>query len=229
MNFDAPERGSNPETEAPVDAAQDPGYDGGASFSRVFLDSNLTLGEILMHRFFLYTLSALVICLGTSTIVRAAGHNLTDYPLRVHIFQFNSHSHYYQRSLDMVDGEGRANLYENSEPRGFDFSYHCGDRLMVSSGFETYPARWKKPGQSIEVLQPVFGKPGAFEACEMKVEMKETAYYKHNGLLNEEPIAVFKAWMEKRQYDPEHGKNEPQPAPVPANAPAPAPDGVGPQ
>jgi hypothetical protein len=71
----------------------------------------------------------------------------------------------------------------------------------------------------------------------LKVEMKESAYYKHNGLLNEEPAAVFKAWMEKRQYDPEHGKNEPQPAPVPANtpvpgtapSPAPNPDAAGPQ
>jgi hypothetical protein len=147
----------------------------------------------------------------TATIARAAGHNIADYSLRVHIFQFNSHSHYYQRSLDMGDGEGRANVYENSEPRGFDFSYHCSDRLMVSPGYETYPARWKKPGQTIEVLQPVFGKPGAFESCELKVEMKESAYYKHNGLLNEEPAAVFKAWMEKREYDPEHGKTEPQP------------------
>jgi len=111
------------------------------------------------------------------------------------------------------------------EPRGFDFSYHCGERLMVSHGYETYPARWKKPGQTLEILQPVFGKPGAFESCELKVEMKESAYYKHNGLLNEEPAAVFKAWMEKRQYDPEHGKTEPQPAPAPA-AGAPAATGA---
>jgi len=190
-----------------------------------------------MRRIFLFVLGGLLSCLVTATIARAAGHNIADYSLRVHIFQFNSHSHYYQRSLDMVDGEGRANVYENSEPRGFDFSYHCSDRLMVSPGYDTYPARWKKPGQTIEVLQPVFGKPGAFESCELKVEMKESAYYKHNGLLNEEPAAVFKAWMEKRQYDPEHGKNEPQPAPVPANtpvpgtapSPAPNPDAAGPQ
>jgi hypothetical protein len=178
-----------------------------------------------MRRIFLFMLGGLFSCLLTATIARAAGHNIADYSLRVHIFQFNSHSHYYQRSLDAVDGEGSANLYENSEPRGFDFSYHCGERLMVSHGYETYPARWKKPGQTLEILQPVFGKPGAFESCELKVEMKESAYYKHNGLLNEEPAAVFKAWMEKRQYDPEHGKTEPQPAPAPA-AGAPAATGA---
>lgn len=195
-----------------------------------------------MRRIFLFAMGGLLSCLTTATIASAGGRNVGDYPLRVHIFQFNSHSHYYRagggiNSLEMVDGEGRANLYENGEPRGFDFSYSCGQRLMGSTGYETYPARWKKPGQTLEILQPVLGKPGAFDSCELKVGMKDSAYYKHNGLLNEEPAAVFKAWMEKRQYDPEHGKNEPQPAPTPANtaapgsapAPAPAADGAAPQ
>jgi hypothetical protein len=117
-----------------------------------------------------------------------------------------------------VDGEGRANLYENGEPRGFDFSYRCGERLRGSAGFETYMARWKKPGRTLEILQPQFGKPGAFDSCEMKVEMKEgMAYFKRNGLLGEESAAVFKEWMVKHQYDPERGMNEPM-----AAAPEPA-------
>jgi len=162
-----------------------------------------------MRRVFLLILSGVAGCLLLSTAVLAGGHNTADYPLRVHIFQYNGHSHYYQRSLDMVDGEGRANLYENDEPRGFDFSYRCEDRLRVSAGYETYLARWKKPGKAIEILLPVFGKPGAMEGCELLVEMKDTAYYRHNGSLNEESAAKFKEWMDKHQYDPEHGKNEP--------------------
>lgn len=177
------------------------------------------MGVLFMRRILLCGLSGFAVCLTLSTAVLAGGHNAADYPLRVHIFQFNSHSHYYQRSLDMVDGEGRANLYENSEPRGFDFSYHCGDRLMVSPGFETYPARWKKQGQTLEILQPQFGKPGSYDACELKVEMKDSAYYKHNGLLNEESAAVFKEWMDKHQYDPEKGRNEPVPTAPAAAAP----------
>jgi len=170
-----------------------------------------------------------------STAALAGGHSAVDFPLRVHIFQFNSHSHYSGpgRALDLVDGEGRANLYENSQPRGFDFSYRCGERIRGSAGFETYPARWKKPNQSLEILLPQFGKPGAYDACELKVEMKDTAYYRSNGGLDEEPAANFKSWMEKHQYDPEHGKNDPvrvapAPAPLPtspgtgANAPGPA-------
>ena len=138
-----------------------------------------------------------------------AGHNPDDYPLRVHIFQHNSHSHYYHQSLDLVDGEGRANLYENGQPRGFDYSYRCGERIRNSLGYETYLARWKKQGQSLEILLPKMGKPGAMEACELRVDMKDFAYYRHNGTVDTEPVTAFKKWMDKHQYDPEHGKNEP--------------------
>jgi hypothetical protein len=30
-----------------------------------------------------------------------------------------------------------------------------------------------------------------------------------NGSLNSEPADVFKQWMKKHDYDPEHGKNTP--------------------
>jgi hypothetical protein len=171
-----------------------------------------------MRRVLLPFLAVVSGCLSISVTAHAAGHNASDYPLRVHIFQFNGHSHYYQRSLDVVDGEGRADLFENSQPRGFDFSYSCSERLMASPGFETYPARWKKRGQTLEILEPVMGKPGSFQSCEMKVSLKEdTAYFRHNGGLDEEPASAFKAWMEKHKYDPEHGLNTPQAEPKAAS------------
>ena len=177
-----------------------------------------------MRRAFFCGLSGLAGCLLLSTAVLAGGHNAADYPLRVHIYQENGVSHYYNqtRTLDFVDGEGRANLYENSEPRGFDFSYRCGERLRYSAGYETYLARWKKPNHALEILLPEFGKPGAYDTCELKVLMKDnTVYHRNNGLLGEEPAAKYKQWMEKVQYDPEHGKNEPvETAPAPAQAPA---------
>lgn len=181
-----------------------------------------------MRRSFFYGLSGFAGCVLLSTAALAGGHNPANYPLRVHVFTFNSHSHYYSntRTLDVVDGEGRANLYENGEPRGFDFSYRCGERLRGSAGFETYPARWKKADQSLEILLPQFGKPGAFDSCEMKVEMKSFVYYRHNGGLDEEPATVFKQWMDRHQYDPEHGKNEPVALAL-APASAPAPTGAG--
>lgn len=139
----------------------------------------------------------------------ARGHNDADYTLRVHVFQVSTHSHYRQGVLDYVDGEGRANLFENGQPRGFDFGFRCRERLMTSAGYETYLARWKKAGKEVEILLPVMGRPGAGQSCGLKVVMKEGVYYRHSGALEEEPVATFKAWMESHQYDPEHGKNEP--------------------
>lgn len=177
-----------------------------------------------MRRIIFYCLGGAIGFALLSTVALAGGRNVADYPLRVHIFGYNAHSHYYGRSLDEVDGEGRANLYENSEPRGFDFSYHCSDRLRASAGFETYLARWKKQGQTLEILLPVFGKPGASESCELKVLMKDTAYFRRNGMTGEEPASAFKEWMVKHQYDPEHGQNEPvnlnQAQPAAAQPPA---------
>jgi len=172
-----------------------------------------------MRRFAMFSLSGLAACLLLSPAVLAGGHKASDFPLRVHIFEHNSHSHYSHRMLDYVDGEGRANLYENGVPRGFEYGYRCMERLRNSDGYETFMARWKKPGKTLEILQPVFGKPDAAETCELSVEMKETAYYKKGGALGEESPEIFKEWMVKHEYDPEHGKNEPvSPAPGAAGA-----------
>ncbi len=185
-----------------------------------------------MRRVMIFCLSALLGSLLFATAAFAGNRDPANYPLRVHIFQFNSHSHYYRPggnpygTLEDVDGEGRANLFENSDPHGFDFSYRCEQRLMVSDGYETYLARWKKPGRELEVLLPVpGGKPGAMSSCDLQVTLKpDSVYVRHNGLLGEEPTAQFKAWMLKNQYDPEHGLNEPvrpvQPAPASAGAPS---------
>lgn len=156
-----------------------------------------------MRRNIFHFLSGLALVLLLSTVAQAKTYKTADFPLRVHIFQHSSHSHYENHYLDGVDGEGRANLYENGEPRGFDYSYHCANRVMNSVGYETYMARWKKPGR-LEILLPAMG-----DACELKVDLKEDAYYKHDKVVREQPAAKFKAWMIEHQYDPEHGKNDP--------------------
>jgi hypothetical protein len=167
-----------------------------------------------------------------STAVLAGSPNVANYPLRVHVVSNNNRTHYHDRLVDYVDGEGRADLYENGQPRGFDYGFRCDDRVRLSDGYETYPARWKKPGSELEILQPVMGKPGATWVCNLKVEMKDFVYIRHNGLVDEKPAAEFKEWMDKRQYDPEHGKNEPTPAKNEPAPEAPAPPGTasaGPQ
>ncbi|MGA3011403.1 MAG: hypothetical protein ABSD72_14185 [Terracidiphilus sp.] len=176
-----------------------------------------------MRRALLCGFAGLAVCVLLSTAVLAA-RNLDDYPLRVHIYSHDSVSHYWgpggARSLNGVDGEGRANLFENGEPRGFDFRYYCGNRLMNSMGYETYPARWKKPGKEMQILLPADG-----GTCDFKVDVKpDVVYVRHNGFLNEEPAAKYKAWMTKHQYDPEHGMNLPLEL-APVQKPAQAPTG----
>lgn len=156
-----------------------------------------------------FAASMLAACLFAALPMQASADKLADFPLRVHIFQRTEHTHYFRGVLDWVEGDGRANLFEDSQPRGFDFEFHCGDRLMTSSGFETYPARWKKNGRTLEILYPVMGKPGATHSCELKVNMKDFAYFRRQGNLETEPTAAFRQWMERHDYDPEHGKNEP--------------------
>lgn len=176
-----------------------------------------------MNRVATLVLGGLLASAPMTTPLYARKLNPADFPLRVHLFTHNSHSHYHHQMLDYVDGEGRANLYQNGVPVAFDYSYRCEDRLVNSVGYETYMARWKKPGRALEILLPVTGHPAAVESCQLQVDMKEgLAYFKHNGAVNEEPAEAFRQWMVKRDYDPEHGKDFP--AFPPSGAPAPRDD-----
>lgn len=139
----------------------------------------------------------------------AQSKNPADYPLRIHVFNRDQTTFYHNRYADEAKGEGRANLFENGEPRGVDFSFECSEKMKPSFGYETYPAKWKKQGQELTVLLPVFGKTGKFFTCNFKTDLKDFAYLAHNGQMRSEPVADFKTWMQKHDYDPEHGKNEP--------------------
>lgn len=156
----------------------------------------------------------------------AESHNPADYPLRIHIYRRNETTFYHNRQAEEAKGEGRANLFEGGEPKGMDFQFECDQKLQSSSGFETFPAKWKKPGQELVILQPQFGKAG-YDTCRLKVQMKDFVYVQHNGNLASEPADVFKQWMGRHDYDPEHGKNTPaQLAPAAAATARPAADGA---
>jgi hypothetical protein len=173
-------------------------------------------------------ISLLLLAFLTGTAA-AESHTLADYPLRVHIFRRNETTFYHHRVEEEARGEGRANLFEGGEPKGIDFQFECENKLQTSSGYETFPAKWKKPGEELVILQPQFGKSG-YNTCHLKVIMKDFAYLTHDGSLNSEPIAVYKQWMIRHDYDPEHGKDTPtRTAPVAGQstqpqAPAEAPE-----
>ena len=152
----------------------------------------------------------------------AESKNPADYPLRLHIYGRSQTSFYYSRmrSLDETQGDGRANLYENGEARGLDFNYQCSYKVRASFGYETYPARWKKQGKQLVVLLPVFGQSGKFFTCDFNADMKDFAYAQGKDGIRSEPVAQFKLWMQRHDYDPEHGKDVPvrgggEPGPMP--------------
>lgn len=154
----------------------------------------------------------------------AESKNPADYPLRLHIFGHNQTTWYHNRAQDEAKGDGRANLFENGEVHAVDFSFDCNEKLKNSFGYETYPAKWKKPNQELTVLMPIFGKANAFFTCTFKTDVKDFAYAQRNGGLSSEPSAQFKDWMVKHGYDPEHGKNDPIRTATPApNQPVPDP------
>ena len=169
-------------------------------------------------------LRTILFCLPFASIpLLGESKNPADYPLRIHIFGRNETNFYHGRMVDESKGEGRANLFENGEARGVDFSFECPEKLKASFGFETYPTKWKKPGQELIVLLPVFGKSNAYFTCNLKTQLKDYAYFSHDGKMGSEPIASFKTWMVKHDYDPERGKNlpvktEPQPVSSPQAA-----------
>jgi len=174
-----------------------------------------------MPRFFSFVAFAALISF--APVLHAESHNPVDYPLRVHIYRRNETTFYHNHQAEEAKGEGRANLFEGSDPKGIDFQFECDTKLQTSSGFETYPAKWKKPGQELVILQPQFGKNG-YDTCRLKVIMKDFVYVSHNGNLTSEPVNVFKQWMAKHDYDPEHGKNTPtQTSPAVANPTGTAP------
>ena len=163
----------------------------------------------------------------------AESHNPADYPLRVHIFRRSETTFYHNRQAEEAKGEGRANLFENGKPKGIDFQFECDEKLQTSSGFETYPAKWKKPGQELVILQPKFGE-SSFNTCHLKIMVKDFVYVTHSGNLTTEPADVFEQWMARHAYDPEHGKSTPVQSattsqdhdrldPVPATTTAPRP------
>jgi hypothetical protein len=155
-------------------------------------------------------LQSVVVCLVLSgTLLNGESKNIADYPLRVHIFNRNETTFYQNRLAEEAKGEGRANLFENGSVHGVEFTFDCEQKLKASFGYETYPAKWKKPGQELTVLFPVFGKSNAYFTCNLKTAVKDYAFAAHNGSLGSEPPDQFKAWMVKHDYDPEHGKNMP--------------------
>lgn len=157
-----------------------------------------------MRRFLVVGVLSLLI----APFAAAESHDPADYPLRLHIYRRNEKNFYHRRQLEEVKGEGHGNLFEGGDPMGVDFQFDCDQKLQTSTGFETFPAKWKKPGFELVILQPQFGKPG-YDTCRLKVIVRDFVYRSRNGNLVTQPAVAFKQWMVAHQYDPERGKEDP--------------------
>jgi hypothetical protein len=179
--------------------------------------SGMKLIEVpFMRLVVIFALSAAAGCLTVSMPIMAGKPDEAKFPLRVHIMRFvaqPSHSRDPKGLSDpppYANGMGLADLFEDGEPRGFQFTYSCTATMQASGAYSTFPARWKRKDKTLEILLPQAGKPWNSESCDLKAEVQDgLVYYWKNGSLAEEAAAVLKAWMVKHQYDPENGKEEP--------------------
>jgi hypothetical protein len=130
---------------------------------------------------------ALLLCVPASLLAKKL---LSDYHMRLHIYQ----THWNQNRFGF-HAFGRANLFdEQGLPHGVEFTYDCGDHLMASSGNEAYPAKWKKQGQSIDVVFGEIGSnPDSFHDCEFKIAEKPFVFYWSRGELGTESAQEFMA------------------------------------
>ena len=115
---------------------------------------------------------------------------LSDYPMRLHIYQTHwNHNQFGYHAF------GRANLFdEQGVPHGVEFTYDCEDHLMASTANEAYPAKWKKHGQSIDVVFGEIGaNPNSFHDCEFKVSQEQFVYFSDRGGMGTESAEDFMA------------------------------------
>lgn len=155
-------------------------------------------------------ISFAVSLLMSASMLNGESKNIADYTLRLRIFSKNSTTFYSRTVVEESKGDGRADLFEGDDVHGVDFNYACDEKFRASFAFETYPAKWKKPGQVLTVLLPVFGKANTYFTCNFNTAVRDTVYVRNQGGMSEEPAARYKAWMVKYEYDPVHGKNTPR-------------------
>ena len=131
----------------------------------------------------------------------AAPKDPADYPLRVHIYRTHwstgSEGPYiYEFYNAGYHGYGRANLTDGPQTNAMEYTFECDTHFLKSDNGETYLARWKKPGHSIEMLVSTIGSDKV-KTCQLKVTLKDTVYHKVNG----EIISLTQEQYKAREAD----------------------------
>jgi hypothetical protein len=107
----------------------------------------------------------------------------------------------------VFSGTGRADLVSPPEStRGIAFQYDNCSRVRVLSGFQSLPARWKRQGQTLEVLipsdeVPVNGRPVPPVRCTFAVTLHDFVYLRlPTGRLVEVSQEVYWSWPALRAF-----------------------------
>jgi hypothetical protein len=123
----------------------------------------------------------------TSAAGASASINLDNYPLRVQIFKehvgsegFIDWGGYYPTGYH---GYGEANVRDGNQVNAMKFVFECSDHFTSTDSDEAYPARWKKPGQEIELVALIVGTTNMHK-CVMKTTLKDTVYVPIDGRLH---------------------------------------------
>jgi len=124
-------------------------------------------------------------------VLHAVDHDPSHYPLRVRLIDLQWHNHYYRGMLDRIEGFGRGNLTEGDKTQAFDYTFDCNPRPIRSVGDEFYPARWKKPEQTITILESTIGNENSMHDCDLKVSLHDFVYVRENGDLKTVPVAQY--------------------------------------
>jgi hypothetical protein len=95
----------------------------------------------------------------------------------------------YENPDPVFFGLGRADIISSDIPQGLNFSYdNCLAKIDVTMPHQPLLARWKKPGQVVELLIPLPntrpGRPQEWDRCDMTVALQNYVYLLlHNGML----------------------------------------------
>ena len=120
----------------------------------------------------------------------AAPRNPENYPLQVHIFDKHQHRN---KRFHTNYGNGRGNVVEGDQINGMEYTFDCIDSFLVSETDEAYPAKWKKPGLSLEILMGVIGSDTKTRTCELKVALKDYVFARVKGKIVHQSMQEYAA------------------------------------
>jgi hypothetical protein len=122
-----------------------------------------------------FLLSGIVALTG---FARASELDQSAYPLRVQVMHTGWH-----RTAWRATGFGQADLKEDGQVQGFDYTFDCREPFLASKGAGSYLARWKNVGSELAIRTRSAGDPNKYSECDLKVTMHSYAFRVQNGQL----------------------------------------------